>query len=210
MHPETEISKKAIRVNKVIALLTTSDIFTWGLFLVTTTITGLYLVEKLNLDEGEIVKIVGIGAGIYSIVKGILQIPIGVISDKIKSDTDDILFLFFGNLLMGLPFIFYPNISEIYMYYILQGVLGFGSAMNLVNWRKLFAKNLDTNKEGLQYGTYDAVMSLSVAVFSIIAGSIASLSPESFDKVMLGIGILMMSSGIWALLIIRVTGRKSK
>ncbi len=210
MHPETEISKKAIRVNKVIALLTTSDIFTWGLFLVTTTISGLYLVEKLKLDEGEIVKIVGIGAGMYSIVKGILQIPIGVISDKIKSDTDDILFLFFGNLLMGLPFIFYPNISEIYMYYILQGVLGFGSAMNLVNWRKLFAKNLDTNKEGLQYGTYDAVMSLSVAVFSIIAGSIASLSPESFDKVMLGIGILMMSSGIWALLIIRVTGRKSK
>ena len=76
--------------------------------------------------------------------------PIGKITDKIKSDSDEILFLLIGAILMGLPFIVYPFISIPVHYYILQFVFGLGVSFNLTNWRKLFALNVDKNREGTQ------------------------------------------------------------
>lgn len=196
-----------MKLNKVIVLLTASDVFTWGLVLVVNAIAGLYLSIKLGVNT---VAFIGIGTGIFYIVKGLLQVPIGIYTDKILGDKDDIWFLFFGNVLMGFPFILYPAIQNEYAYYGLQMVAGVGAAMNLVNWRKLFANNLDKGKEGLEYGLYDAAISLTVAFFGILSGLVASLGPNYFDAVMFTIGCLMISSGIWALLIFRVQNRNSQ
>lgn len=196
-----------MKINKVIMLLTASDVFTWGLIFVVNAIAGLYLAIKLGENA---VAFVGVGTGIFYIVKGLLQVPIGIYADKVKGDKDDILFLFFGNLLMGLPFMFYPTIQSEYTYYFLQMIGGVGAAMNLVNWRKLFASNLDKGKEGLEYGLYDAVISISIAIFGVVSGIVASLGENYFDFVMLAIGILMISSGIWALLIFAVKNRNSR
>lgn len=197
---------KRFSINKVIVYLTLSDIFTWGLYLIINSFVGIYLAKKL---DGEVLEYIGVGTAIYYITKGGLQIPIGIIADKIRKDKDDILFLFFGNILMGAPFLFYPLISTPYLYFFLQFILGCGSAMNLVNWRKLFAKNLDKGREGLEYGAYDTVMSLTMSVFSIIAGFISNISETYFNMVMISIGLLMITSGIWAAAIFTVDNRKS-
>lgn len=197
---------KEFRINKVIAFLTLSDIFTWGLYLVITSLVGLYLATKL---EQNAVEIVGIGVAIYNLAKGGFQIPVGMLTDKIKKDRDDILFLTAGNLFMGAPFLFYPLISTPLLFFVLQFFIGLGSAMNLVNWRKLFAKNLDTGKEGLEYGAYDTVMSLSMVGFSLAAGLIANISEQYFDFVMVSIGTLMISSGFWSISLFFVQKRKS-
>lgn len=194
-----------LKLNRVIIYLTTSDIFTWGLLTVINGFAGLYLATKLELD---VVQVVGLGMGIFSLAKGLFQIPIGLLVDQIKKDTDDIFVLFFGNLLMGAPFLFYPLIQSEYFYYLLQFLVGTGAAMNLVTWRKMFARNVDVDKEGLQYGIYDTIMSFSIALFSLIAGSIANISQDYFDLVMLSMGILILSSGIWALSIFKVQNRR--
>lgn len=196
-----------ININKVIVYLTLSDIFTWGLYLIINSFVGIYLAEKL---DGAVLEFIGVGTAIYYIVKGSLQIPIGLIADRIKKDKDDIIFLLLGNVLMGLPFLFYPLIQSQYLYFLLQFVLGTGSAMNLVNWRKLFAKNLDKGKEGLEYGAYDAVMSLTMSFFSALAGFISNISETYFDIVMISIGLLMISGGFWAASIFTVENRKTK
>ncbi len=198
--------EKDFKINKVIAFLTLSDIFTWGLYLVITSLAGLYLATKL--DENA-VEIVGVGVAIYNLAKGGFQIPVGIITDRIKKDRDDILFLTAGNLFMGAPFLFYPLISSPLLFFVLQFFIGLGSAMNLVNWRKLFAKNLDSGKEGLEYGAYDTVMSLSIVIFSLAAGLIANISEKYFDLVMVGMGTLMISSGFWSMSLFFVKTRKS-
>jgi hypothetical protein len=81
--------------------------------------------------------------------------------------------------------------------------------MNLVNWRKLFAKNLDKGREGYNYAVYDTILSIAGACFSIAAGFIASVSQIYFDLVIVSIGGLMLSSGIWVILIYFVENRKS-
>ena len=193
-------------INRVIWYLTLSDIFTWGLYFMVNSIIGIYLENKFG---GRALEYIGIGAAIYYLAKGGLQIPIGLITDRIKKDKDDIVFLLLGNILMGLPFFFYPLLQSALPYFILQFVLGLGSAMNLVNWRKLFAENLDKGREGYNYAVYDTIMSLAGAAFSLAAGYIASISQIYFDLVIVAIGGLMLSSGIWVILIYFVNNRKS-
>lgn len=200
--------KKTIspKVNNVIVLLTLSDVFTWGLMIVINAIVGIYLAGKLDFDA---VRAVGTGTAIYSFVVGLTQVPIGTLIDKIKKDTDDILALFVGNILMGLPFLFFPLIQTEYVYYVLMLAVGLGSSINVVSWRKLFATNIDKNKEGLEYGLYESTLSLSAGIFSLIAGIIANISAEYFDAVIVAIGLIMMSSGFWALLLFKIKNRAS-
>lgn len=200
------IFQQEFLVNRVIWLLTASDIFTWGLYIVVSAFVGIYLSHKLEVDT---IEILGIGTAVYHFAKGFFQIPIGVFTDKVKSDRDDIILLFLGNLLMGIPFLFFPLITDSLFYFFLQFVIGVGAAMNIVNWRKLFAKNLDNGREGFTYGLYDTIFSLAAVLFSVIAGFVAGISEDYFNMVMIAIGILIMSGGLWSISIFLVRKRKT-
>lgn len=203
-HKKILISKS--KFNRVIFFLTMSDIFTWGLYVVINSLVGIYLSHKFGANA---IEIVGIGIAVYNVAKGGFQIPIGIIADKIKNDKDDIILLTVGNLLLGLPYIFYPHLTSTTMFYALQFVIGIGAAMNLVNWRKLFAQNLEMGNEGLTYGLYDTIMSLAMILFGVLAGTIANMGEKYFDFVMTVVGILMISSGFWVVGIFYVKNRKS-
>lgn len=192
--------------NRTIFLLTLADMFTWGPFLIISALSGLYLSNKLGVDA---VKFVGVGTSIYFFTRAAFQIPIGMITDKIKSDRDEILILAIGILLMGLPYTLYPHISIPTHYFILQFIFGLGTSLNVTNWRKLFAMNVDSGIEGLQYGSYETVLSISTALLSLLVGIIANLNSTYFDFVMMISGILMMLGSIWVLLIHSVKNRKS-
>lgn len=194
------------KANKVIMLLTISDIISWGPFLIISALSGIYLSEKLGLDT---IKFVGIGTSIYYFTRSILQIPMGHLTDNIEGDRDEILLLALGSILMGLPYTFYPHITESWHYYILQFIFGLGVALSVTNWRKLFAMNVDSGIEGLQYGFYEAIMSFSTAILSILIGSLASMSHTSFDYVIVGAGILMMLGSMIVLSIFKIHKRKT-
>jgi len=187
---------KRFALNKVIWFLTLSDIFTWGMQLIIIGFVGLYLSKKLGYDP---VEVIGVGTAIFYFGKGVFQIPIGVITDRIKKDKDDITALLIGNFLMGTPYLLFPLISQAWHYFVLQFFIGLGGALNLVNWRKLFAKNLDKGKEGLDYGVYDTIMSFAMIFFSVLAGLIANQGQQFFDLVMISVGLFMISSGIWVI-----------
>ncbi len=201
-----KINFNSFTFNRVVGLLTVSDVFTWGGFYVVNSLVGIYLAGKLGEN---VIEFVGIGSGIYFLTRGLLQIPIGMIADRIKRDRDDIFFLVAGCVLMGLPYIFYPQIEGPAIYFVFQFIFGLGTSMNLVNWRKLFARNIDPGKEGFQYGVYETVMSISTAVLTATGGLVAMLSPQLFDLVIVLSGITMMAGGVIGGLILVVDGRKT-
>lgn len=194
------------KFNKVILLLTLSDAFTWGAFIIIANLAGIYLSGKLGEDT---VSFVGIGTSIYFLTRALFQMPIGYLTDKIENDKDEVVLLVLGILLMGLPYIFYPMITQSFQYYVLQFIFGLGVSLNLPNWRKLFALNLDKGKEGFQYGFYETILSISTALFSTIVGYIANLGDTYFDMSMRGVGIIMMTSSFLVLFIFKVKERKS-
>jgi hypothetical protein len=98
---------------------------------------------------------------------------------------------------MGLSVVLLTQINSEYHYYFLQFIFGLGASLNIVDWRKIFAKNLDKGREGLEYAIYDTAMSLSIAAMSILSGSIASISFDYFTLVIATLGILMIASNVW-------------
>ncbi len=194
------------KINKVVILLTLSDVFAWGPFLIITAISAVYLASKLGEN---VVEIVGIGTSIYFVTRALFQVPIGLLTDKLKSDKDEIFILILGVLLMGLPYIFYPQISNPIHYYILQFIFGMGVSLNVTNWRKLFATNVDSGREGIQYATYETIISIATAILSTLIGLVASLGEIYFDIVIVSAGIVMMLGSIWIILIYKVKKRKT-
>ena len=81
--------------------------------------------------------------------------------------------------------------------------------MNLVSWRKLFAKNLDKNSEGSEYGIYETFMSAMGALIAFVAGTIANIGPTYFNFVFYGIAVIMMTSSFIVLGLFLVHDRKT-
>lgn len=195
------------RINKIIIFLTFSDVFAWGSMTIISALSGLYLSKRLGVDT---IKFVGIGTFIYFLTRSLAQTPLGILTDKYKNDKDEILILFVGTLLMGLPYIFYPSITQPFHYYILQFVFGIGVSLNLTTWRKLFALNVDGGKEGRQYATYETIMSACTAILSLVGGIIANMGDVYFDMVISFAGVMIMLASVWSILIYRYEERKSK
>jgi MFS family permease len=202
-----EIVKKLTGFNRIVIYLSLSDVFSWGAFTVISILSGIYLSDKLGVDT---LKFLGIGTSIYFFTRAAFQIPIGLITDKYKKDRDEILILFVGVLLMGMPYLFYPYIETPLQYFILQFIFGLGVSLNVTNWRKLFALNIDGGKEGIQYGIYDLIMSVSAGLLSIVAGTIANMGDLYFDTVISLAGVLIMLGSVWVILIYKYEDRKSK
>ena len=192
--------------NKVVIFLTLADVFSWGPYFVISTLAGIYLAGKLGANA---IEFIGLGTAIYYFTRAITQIPIGSITDKIKKDKDDIFFLIAGIILMGIPYLLYPLITQPVHYYILQFIFGLGVSLNLSTWRKLFAMNIDSGREGRQYGFYETIISLSTVILSTIIGLVANLGDMYFDIVMICSGILMMAGSIWVVLIFTADKRKT-
>lgn len=191
---------------KIVLFLTFSDIFTWGVYYSINALIGIYLSSKLG---GNVVEYIGIGTGVYMLARAIFQLPVGYITDHIHKDRDEILLLIGSNVLMGLPFLLYPFIAGPGVYYILQFVFGTGTAINLVSWRKLFARNLDRHHEGSEYAIYETIMSVVTALFSIVAGVVGNISHEYFEAVIVVLGIIMMTGSIWPILVFTERNRNS-
>lgn len=199
--------KKYIKgFNKVVIFLTMADVFSWGPFYIISPLAGIYLSKKLGTGT---IEFVGVGIAIYFLTRAITQLPIGYITDKIKKDKDEIIFLIIGILLMGLPYTFYPQISKPIHYFLLQCLFGMGVSLNLTNWRKLFALNIDSGREGRQYSFYETIVSLSTVILSATAGLVANLGDIYFDLVMIGAGILMMAGSIWVVFVSKIQKRKT-
>lgn len=192
-------------VNKVTALLTLSDIFVWGTTLVANPLIAIYLTTKFG---GNTLEYIGIGTAVYYAVRSVVQLPIGALTDKIKHDRDEIGFLVVGCILMALPYFLYTQITTGEQYFFLMGLGGFGASMNLNNWRKLFAKNLERNHEGREYGVYETVMSISTAIFGLLGGHFSNMSPEIFEIVISSVGVFVLLGGLMTGLLLKVK-RKS-
>jgi MFS family permease len=117
----SQLIQNCKKFNKVILLLTFSDVFVWGSYTIISVLAGIYLSEKFGVET---IKFLGIGTSIYLFTRSIFQIPIGLINDKYKNDKDEIILLIIGIFLMGTPFLFYPVISQPYQYFLLQFIFG--------------------------------------------------------------------------------------
>lgn len=194
-------------INRIIFFLTVSDIFTWGTIAIITPFMAIFLSQKFG---DQTIFYVGVATSCYYISRAVFQIPIGIFSDKLHHDKDEIIILSLGCFIMGIGYILIPFIYEPWQYFLIMAFIGFGASMNLNSWRKLFSANLDRKHEGVGFGFYETIMSFATAIICIVGGYFSSLSYMAFEIVLIVFGVAIILGGLVSGSIFFMKNRKSK
>jgi DHA1 family quinolone resistance protein-like MFS transporter len=173
-----------IKVNRVIRLLTYSDILLlsgWGLI---NPILAVFFADQI---EGGDVKVAGIAVMVFFLVKSLLQIPLARVIDLKKGELDDYWWMLAGTILIAVaPFLFLWATLPWHVY-LIQVVHGIGGALSYPTWLAIFTRHIDKHEEGLEWSIYYTTTDMGAAITAGAGGYMASLF--GYDLVFLVVGI---------------------
>ena len=112
----------------------------------------------------------GIAGSIFAFVAGITVLLAGKYSDTAKRPD---LIVSFGYCVMGLGYLSYMLVGSIYQLFLVQVIIGFGEAMYLPSFDALYSRHLDGDKEGSQWGAWEAMNYFAMAIGAIFGGFVA-------------------------------------
>lgn len=133
-------------------------------------ITPFFAVFITNQIQGGSIEVIGFAAGIYAILKSLLQIPIGKFLDKTKGEKDDFCFLILGYLIVALVPIGYIFSFLPWHIYILQAIYAVGMAMAYPSWFAIFTRHIDKGREAFEWSIWSTNIDLGVGVAGITGG----------------------------------------
>jgi MFS family permease len=109
---------------------------------------------------------VGMIIGIYWIVVGLMEIPFGMLSDKIgKKKTFTI-----GGILVSTSIFLYPIISDFYQILIAEIIEAIGYSMQMPAFYALLAEITKRKKRGLEVGLIDSSWNIFYGLACIFSG----------------------------------------
>ena len=178
-------------INKIIKILVFSDFILmlgWGL------VEPIFAIFIVNRIQGGDAKVAGIAAGIYWLLKSLIQVPVGNFLDKSKGEEDDYYFLIIGTFLasivpLGYIFSFLP-----WHIYFLQIIHAIGAAMSLPAWCGIFTRHIDKEKEAQSWALDSSALGIGTGVAGILGGIGAKIF--GFYFLFLGVSILGFISTI--------------
>lgn len=176
-------------VNKVIKFLISSDLVLnsgWGLI---SPIFAIFIIERI---QGGDVKVAGIAAAIYWIVKSSLQLPIGRYLDKNHGEKDDFYCMFIGTFLAGLvPFGFLFAFLPWHIYF-LQFLFGVSMAMAIPSWSAIFSRHLDRGQEAFEWGLESTALGMGAGIAAALGGIL--VATIGFEIIFILVGVLTILS----------------
>ncbi len=188
--------KKVVKINKVIKVMIFSDLFLnagWGL------IGPILAVFVVNNVSGGDVKVVGIAAGIYWLVKSFLQIPIASFLDKNHGEKDDLIALVLGTLLAAVTPILYIFATSPWHIYVAQIIHALGMAMAIPSWYAIFGRHIPKKREAVCWGLESSVIGLGAGIAGIAGGILVDIF--GFKVLFISVAVLNISAGLLLLLI---------
>jgi DHA1 family quinolone resistance protein-like MFS transporter len=159
-----------MRVNNLIKILTFSDVIIlsgWGL---TNPLFAVYVTQQIRNGN---LETIGLATAVYWIVRSVLQLPFAKLIDSVKGEIDDFALMATGSILMTtVPFLYFFATESIHII-LLQGLLGFSSAMVSPSWLAIFTRHIDKNVEAEEWGIYSSMVGLGAAATGALGGFMA-------------------------------------
>ena len=157
-------------INKVVRILTLSDVLLLGSAGLVTPIFAIFVVGNI---KGGTVEVAGIAATVYLVTKSFGQLFAAEIIDRIKGELDDFWTMFYGSIGMSLAYLLYVFISTPIQLYLVQFFLGVAAAFTFPSWMAIFTRHIDRNHEGREWGIYYTMTDLAAAITAGIGGTVA-------------------------------------
>jgi MFS family permease len=185
------VTLKKYQVNPIIRTLIFSDFLFWGANNLITPIFSVFVVDHIL---GASLEAAGLAATLYLLTRSLAEIPVGMLIDKQKGESDDLIFLVTGGVLQGILYISFAYLQNVSQLYIAMIILGLASAIASPSWYSVFTKYIDKKEEGFEWSLYDVLVSIGMALTAAIGGYIAQ--KYGFDVVFWIVGILTILSGL--------------
>lgn len=164
--------RQGLKMNKVVQIMTLSDILVVSGFGLVGPIFAVFITEQI---KGGDVFTVGLSGSIFSFFSGFLSIPLAQIMDSHKGEEDDFRFLFWGSLMISVVPFLYLFISLPWQLYLTQAFYGLGAAFAYTSWSAIFSRHLDKEKIALEWSLYNTATSLGTAATAAVGGAIAEI-----------------------------------
>lgn len=174
-----------VHLNRVIKILTLSDLLIWSGFGLMNPIFAVFATEQII--DGNL-EVAGFAASIYLAIKSILQIPVARYIDLKKGERDDFMFLLLGSILMAVTPFLYIFASYAVHIYIIQAIFGVGSAFAFAAWDAIFTRHLDKNEVAFEWSVYYTVIDVGGAITAGAGGIMAT--HLGFQPLFLTVGII--------------------
>ena len=158
------------QMNPLVKAFIVSEAFLWAAWNFITPIFGLFVVNHIN---GGNIEIVAFTFSFYLITRVIVEL---IASRKMLnfSDKKKIKITIFGLILISLSYIGFAYSSQIYQLFAMYCLTGIGLGIATPAKNSLFSSHLDKDKEPQEWGTYDAITFIGMALATALGGFIAS------------------------------------
>jgi len=184
--------RSSFRHNRIIRTLIASDIIILSSFALINPIFAVFVTGQVS---GGNLAAVGFATTIFLLIKSVLQIPIAGAVDKTLGETDDFVAVFLGSLMVSaVPFayIFITSVGQLYLVEVFHGL---GAALVYPAWNAIFTRHVDSDKVGVEWGTYSTLVGLGSATSAALGGMMAQ--SLGFPIVFSVVGILsILGSGL--------------
>ncbi len=157
--------------NKFVEAFILSEVFLWSAWNFVTPIFGIFVVN--NIKGGDI-QIAAFAYSTYLIVRLVMEIIIGGYLNE-KTDYQKLTITSLGIIILSLGYVgfsFTSSISFLFLFYVVLGI-GMGLATPAKN--SLFSTHLDKHKETTEWGIYDGITLLGIALATALGGFIAGI-----------------------------------
>lgn len=159
-------------VNRIVKYFILSDLVFlsgWGL------LDPLFAVFITKNIAGAGFTTVGIMAGIYWIVKSMLQIPISIFLDKTDGEKDDFYALVGGLLLASLVLFSFMAATQVWHLYLIQVFKAVAFALYVPAWTAILSRHLDKDKVAFEWALSSTSAGFAIGATGLLSGWLASL-----------------------------------
>lgn len=157
-------------MNKILRLLTISDLFIVGSFGLIQPILAIFLTQNIH---GASVSAIGLAVTIQLFTKAVFQIMIARWADCERGNCRELHALVVGSIIISIVPLMYAFVGTMWFVYIIQLLYGFGNALSYPSWRVMFSRYVNQDKAGYEWSVYDTVISLGTAATAAIGGLLA-------------------------------------
>lgn len=173
--------------NSIVKAFIISEVFLWSSWFAVIPLFGIFVVEGI---PGGNIQLAASGFSVYLISRVIFEL----ISGKMLvggSETRKLQISIIGILLAGIATISFALADSILSLFLIFPIIGLGVGIASPAKNSLFSSHLDKSKDTTEWGIYDAVVFVGIALSTALGGFIAT------DY---GFKIFFIIAGTWMLL----------
>jgi len=160
-----------LKVGRVVRYFILADLALfagWGLV---SPIFSVFIIEEV---AGATLITVGIAAGLYWLVKSVLQLPVANYLDKRKGEVDDFYTLIAGLFIATFSAFLLVLVAEPWELFLVQIVHAIGFALYVPSWSGIFSRHLDGDRVSFDWALNSTALGISSGIGGFLGGLIAS------------------------------------